>query len=426
MSYKIVRITEVHPASALEKVLDQNPALKRMRHDELKSALFQYQLGYSDSFSDAMKRLGNEAEEIVSNSEILLRKWAEENHVVSSEANWRAEILLAQLSKIRPDVVLLMGTNTNPEVEGQKLAEYIKKHLPSIRLILLFSGFPSKISRLRGADIVLTGLPFMQDQYRKFGVNSILWYHSFDERLLLTQSDRQDDEHPLNIQFSFAGSTRAPETRYWYLRHLVESTPIELWPYEIRDVHKRLQGLPKTVTIWEKWYRALGIQEAKAAGGALVKRALGRRVPLNDKPMTFTRVEKPLPGETLAEMYPERCNSPVYGADYYDVLRRSRLSFNKHTDFTRNSVGNIRMFEVPGMGSCLLTDTGANIKDLFEPDSEVVVYSRVEEAVEKVAYLLENENVLGRIARAGHARVLGSHTIFHRCELIDEVIRGSI
>ena len=84
------------------------------------------------------------------------------------------------------------------------------------------------------------------------------------------------------------------------------------------------------------------------------------------------------------------------------------------------------MFEATGVGTCLLTDTGWNMKDLYEPDNEVVTYTSVDEAIEKVNYLLENENERASIANAGQKKTLSSHTIFHRCQLIDEVFQSKL
>ena len=114
------------------------------------------------------------------------------------------------------------------------------------------------------------------------------------------------------------------------------------------------------------------------------------------------------------------------GVDYFDVLSKSRVTFNRHTDHNRGSVGNIRMFEATGMGACLLTDNGRNINDLFEPGKEIVTYSSVDEAVEKVTYLLDHEDERVEIARAGQKKTLMNHTIFRRCQLIDEVIQSKL
>jgi glycosyltransferase involved in cell wall biosynthesis len=125
----------------------------------------------------------------------------------------------------------------------------------------------------------------------------------------------------------------------------------------------------------------------------------------------------------LGELYPERCREPVMGLDMYNLLHKSIITFNKHTDQAWGCVGNMRMFEATGAGTCLVTDTGSNMKDLFEEDKEVVTYSSIDEAIEKVNYLMEHPKEAEKIAKAGQARTLKDHNVMNRCQQINEVIQ---
>ena len=128
----------------------------------------------------------------------------------------------------------------------------------------------------------------------------------------------------------------------------------------------------------------------------------------------------------LSELYPDRCLAPVAGIEMYTLLHQSKIIFNKHADLANGCVGNMRMFEATGTGTCLLTDTGQNMSDLFEPDKEVVTYSSIDEAVEKANYLLDHPDKAEQIAKAGQARTLRDHTIMNRIQQIDEVIQKLI
>ena len=130
-----------------------------------------------------------------------------------------------------------------------------------------------------------------------------------------------------------------------------------------------------------------------------------------------------LPNNTLKEMYPYRCHEPVFGIEYYQLLKSSDIVFNMHSTAAKNTVDNMKMFETTGAGTCLVTDTGSNMKDLFEEDKEVVTYSSIDEGVEKVTYLLNHLDEAEQIARAGQARTLKDHTIMDRCQQINEVIQ---
>ena len=52
--------------------------------------------------------------------------------------------------------------------------------------------------------------------------------------------------------------------------------------------------------------------------------------------------------------------------------------------------------------------------------------AKADEAVEKVTYLLDHEDEREEIARAGQKRTLKDHTIFNRCQLIDNVIQSKL
>ena len=86
----------------------------------------------------------------------------------------------------------------------------------------------------------------------------------------------------------------------------------------------------------------------------------------------------------------------------------------------------MRLFEATGVGTCLLTDPGNNMADIFEEDREVVTYSSTDECVEKVEYLLGHEDVRREIAAAGQARTLKDHSVLQRCRQLDEILQRRI
>jgi spore maturation protein CgeB len=108
------------------------------------------------------------------------------------------------------------------------------------------------------------------------------------------------------------------------------------------------------------------------------------------------------------------------------VLGQSQITLNRHTDAMGTSFGNIRAFEATGMGACLVSDTGSNVNDIFEPDSEIVTYASVDEAVEKLSYLKEHDAARMAIAQAGQARTLREHTSTHRSHTFHEIISNAL
>jgi len=106
----------------------------------------------------------------------------------------------------------------------------------------------------------------------------------------------------------------------------------------------------------------------------------------------------------------------------YNFLKNSRIILNIHGEVAGNYAGNMRLFEATGVGSCLLTDNKKNMDDLFEKDTEVVVFDNFEDCIEKVKWLMDNEDKRKEIAHLGQMRTLKSHTVEKRCKLIIDII----
>ena len=130
------------------------------------------------------------------------------------------------------------------------------------------------------------------------------------------------------------------------------------------------------------------------------------------------------PDNALKRLFPDKTHDPVYGLEYFELFNKSSITLNRHTEAALGDVGNIRMFEATGMGSCLLTDHGNNILDIFVPDQEVLTYKTEDEAEEKLRYLLDNPAKVAEVAEAGFIRTMKDHTAFRRCEEISEHINS--
>jgi spore maturation protein CgeB len=84
----------------------------------------------------------------------------------------------------------------------------------------------------------------------------------------------------------------------------------------------------------------------------------------------------------------------------------------------------MRLFEATGVGTLLITDSKANLEEVFEPGKEVVAYRTPQECVRLARYYLEHEDERKAIARAGQERTLREHTYHHRVrELVETVGR---
>ena len=474
MHYRIVRLAAVHYQEEITSLFRNNSDYRSFSYLEKLSYYFDStHLGslHSDSFSNSMRLLGHEIIDIVCNFELLQKTWAVENKIFYNDKEWAFDILMAQIKHFKPDVVFVQThTLTRPGKictirNDVNIMGILKDQFPFIRLCALFSGFPAHYNRIQHADLLFAGTPSISQYYSDLGADPILLYHGFDENLVERRNfKRNGNKRNQEFNLTFIGSSRAPESRYWALLKLLTETDIELWTTEYETVHRPpKQGMTvpieKESTIVQKakyFLRAMLKQQLdKLNKELLILLSNSKFLPykisqvvseciqeksseksnedesekfkdsefFNEMKKKYRAERLKLPEKLLREMYPDRCHEPVMGLDMYSILTKSRITFNKHTDYIDNEVGNMRLFETTGVGTCLLTDTGNNMPDLFEEDKEVVTYRTVDEAIEKAKYLIDHEDVREEIGKAGQERTLKDHTVFSRCQLIDEAIQ---
>ena len=107
----------------------------------------------------------------------------------------------------------------------------------------------------------------------------------------------------------------------------------------------------------------------------------------------------------------------------YNILSRTKISFNRHINVAENNANNMRLYEATGMGSLLLTDKKDNLKKtFFEEDREIVTYKSKEEALDKYNYLINNPTELANIAKAGQLRTLKEHTYENRIKELIQIL----
>lgn len=142
-----------------------------------------------------------------------------------------------------------------------------------------------------------------------------------------------------------------------------------------------------------------------------------------------------------------RHHGEAWGMDMFSLLRRSRMTINRHgqvdypsearsaapqpphaTDSRHTGVAaefanNMRLFEATGCGALLITDYKENLNELFEIGKEVVAYRSSEECAALVKYYLAHPSEAEKIARAGQERTLRDHTYSKRMVWTSEILR---
>jgi spore maturation protein CgeB len=111
-------------------------------------------------------------------------------------------------------------------------------------------------------------------------------------------------------------------------------------------------------------------------------------------------------------------NGPVSAERIPQIIRSSVISLNfgdsgiqwKGLVPGRSRQIKARLFEVPGAGGFLMTETADGLAQYFVPDQEVGTFDGLTDLVEKIRHYLRNPEQRDRIALAGHGRTAREHT----------------
>lgn len=77
-----------------------------------------------------------------------------------------------------------------------------------------------------------------------------------------------------------------------------------------------------------------------------------------------------------------------------------------------------RTFEVPGAGGFLLTETADRLHEFYEPDTELVAFTDVDDLAAKIRYFLAHPAARDAIAKAAFERTAKSHTYEQRLRTV--------
>jgi spore maturation protein CgeB len=121
-----------------------------------------------------------------------------------------------------------------------------------------------------------------------------------------------------------------------------------------------------------------------------------------------------------------RHHGEVWGMAMFQVLQKSRVALNIHSDEAGAFACNMRLYEATGIGTALLTDQKKNLHEFFDVGQEVIAYENAEDCAHKLRYLLENDEAREQIALAGQARTLKQHTYAHRMEELAQMLEEEL
>jgi hypothetical protein len=400
MTYRFLKFTTIY-AAVIDQILRRQPDYGKLSYSEIYEAVAGFNFAWSDYHIRHMRALGNEAENVFTNFEVLQKAWAREHGVQVSRDNWVHEIAIAQARQFQPDVIFIEDLYLFDADFRQQLRDACRGPV----LMLGYRCAPTDDFRaFSDLDQLLTCVPHFADRLRQSGVPAAVMRHAFEPAIIDALAGMPERD----LDFTFTGQLVLQngfhEQRRAIIERLMERTPLQLW-IQVSE--------PPTLT-------ARVSAAVKRRTGLLLERIGARR-------FNETFESRIAPRETAYEAalkrnFCGRSHRAVFGLDNFRLLARSRLTFNNHIDVAADHAGNMRLFEATGVGACLVTDWKQDLHQIFEPDIEVVAYKSADECVEKVNYLLAHEKERQVIATAGQRRTLRDHTFAQRSTQLNELI----
>lgn len=84
-----------------------------------------------------------------------------------------------------------------------------------------------------------------------------------------------------------------------------------------------------------------------------------------------------------------------------ELYQNSKIGFNIHMSY---GPSNLRLYELPMNGVMQICDCRDGLSKLYEIDKEVIPYSAVTEAIEKIEYYLKHDDERAKVALSGYER----------------------
>ncbi len=385
-----------------------------------------------------MEALGHEVFETSFDDHFLQGLWAYENGALSAFSSHAPStaLLAKQIEHFKPDIIFLMaGVMYRLDNKERSYLRSVCKH--SCKWVGFWGDeVPYNIGVYEyfgDLDFLFASNDAYKDYFLESGIQSEVLGASFDEKFFDSSSG---NANPILGTPLFVGDTGylAPDhiRRYEILDRLLDKTDLTIFGFQRRSVLKThgmvgsilraMQLLLPNLFIKAAimlGYRYFPHRQRVIRGLCLVRTA--NIIDVNviallpqAHPMASYFVDKP----SLKKKYPGRVKPGVLGYDEYLQLLSSYLfNINIHRDEERD-YGNIRCFEVTGVGSLLFSDRIEKMNEFFVYGEEYVGFRGVEDLITKINYYKQHPEEAKKIALAGQKRTLTQYTLKQRCQVL--------
>lgn len=396
----------------IKNIYQRHPDFSSRSYEDQSFALVNETYGGSEIWSTGLLKFGYQSIRLFANVPQIQYQWAKEHGISFTDENWRETITIAQIKMVQPDIVFINSYATF----SAEFVRSLRVSVPSIRLIVVWCGtFYRDLSTFREYDFILSNIPEMVDEFTSKGLCCYHLDHALDPRIL----DNIDTHGKASENFSFVGSIVKSngyhKERESLLIELIKSTDLQIWSKVSYPTVGRRIRIHSAQLLYDSVQ--IGLRAGLPKNWLTKLPLLARIAQMKTRPNFDGFIDSAIV---------KLAHPPLFGTAMFQKLRDSKVTLNTHTNISPKSASNMRLFEATGVGACLLTDWKQNLGRLFEPEIEAITYKDAKECIAKVHYLLQNEKERQAIAEAGQRRTLQFHTIYHRAEQLDEIIRGHL
>lgn len=106
-----------------------------------------------------------------------------------------------------------------------------------------------------------------------------------------------------------------------------------------------------------------------------------------------------------------------YWTEMPKIFACSKINLNPSLRIIQTGIP-LRVFDIMGAGGFLLSNSQAELLELFEDGREIATYESLEDAVDRAAFYLRHEDIRGKIAESGRRKTFEEYDLRGRMEKI--------
>lgn len=430
---KILRICPGLVRGRLEKI-SKLYNLKEKSFDEIIDVYKKENILLPGSWSSEMQKRGFQTLEVLYPDLCSQLKWIHENnfkseYINNQEADQFFQILKYQVKTFKPNIIFIYaGACLYFPPSRIKILKELRK-IQDCKFICYwgdelkeknhtYSSFFKFYDLFFTSNSIYTQI-FQNNNYK----NAYTLGNCFEPNIEV----KNINQKKYNLSFSGVSGYGYDDhiKRYENLIQIIKKSDIKIWAYEPRNnfyikklIVQILENFPVKMTsiLFGLVTKLFSINDKKLK---TAKRLIhSNRISGLDfySPNYFEK------NRSLKKIFPSRVKKSFTSTkDYYNLILRSNFCLNLHRDEIAD-VGNIRSFEVTGLGSCLISDRGKYMNEFFDTDSEIIGFNTLDDFFDKYKFALNNPKIASQIAENGKKRTLRDHTTSNRCDRFVEIL----